>query len=147
MSESSWAYFDTSVIVKRYVGERGSPEAQRLLRLHRIISSAIAPLELLSALTRRYGQRELSGPDYSAILSRVKQDRDFWELVEVTPAVLARAEETVLKLNVRALDAIHLSSAATFQDFTGTSLPFITSDERQIGAAEKCGLKVIRVLA
>ncbi len=145
MNELSWAYFDTSTLVKRYVTERGSAEAQRLLRRYKFLSSSIAPVELLSALTRRYGQRQLSEQDYTAILSRIKQDRAFWELVQVNPAVLARAEEMVLNVKVRALDALHLASAVIFQNSTGRSLPFITSDEQQFDTAQKCGLEVIRV--
>ena len=145
MNDLPWAYFDTSTLVKRYVRERGSLDAQRLLRRYKFLSSSIAPVELLSAIARRHGQKEISERDYTAILSRIKQDRAFWELVEIAPAVLARAEEMVLDLNVRALDSIHLASAVIFQDSTGRSLPFITSDERQFGAAQECGLEVIRV--
>ena len=50
------AYFDTSVLVKRYVREDGSMYARALMRRHRVVSSAVAPLELLSALTRRRGR-------------------------------------------------------------------------------------------
>lgn len=146
MNGLPWAYFDTSALAKRYVREKGTIEVRRLLRKYRILSSSVMPIELLSALTRRHGQKELSGPDYTAILSRMKQDRAFWELIELTPAVLARAEETVLRLKVRTLDAIHVASAAMFRDSTGRSLPFITSDERQVAAAEECGLEVIRVI-
>jgi len=146
VNELPWAYFDTSALVKRYVRERGTIEVRRLLRKYRILSSSVVPVELLSALTRRHGQKELSGQHYTAILSRIKQDRAFWELVEVTPAVLARAEEMVLRLRVRALDAIHVASAAIFQDSTGRSALFVTSDERQLEAAQKCGLEVIEVV-
>ena len=146
MNELPWAYFDTSALVKRYVRERGTLEARKLLRNYKVLSSSIAPIELLSALTRRHGQKELSGHDYTAILSRVKQDRAFWELVEITPAVLTRAEEIALNIKVRTLDAIHVASAVIFQDSTGSSLPFITSDERQLEAAQKCGLEVIEVV-
>lgn len=146
MNELPWAYFDTSALVKRYVRERGTIEVRRLLRKYRILSSSVMPVELLSALTRRHGQKELSEPDYTAILSRIKQDRAFWELIEVTPGVLARAEEMVLDLKVRALDAIHLASAAIFQDSTGRSPLFVTSDERQLEAAEECGLGVVEVV-
>ncbi len=145
MNELFWAYFDTSTLVKRYVRERGSIQARGLLRRYKFLSSSIAPVELLSALTRRHGQRELSDRDYTAILSRIKQDRAFWELVEVNPAVLARAEETVLNLKVRALDAVHLASAMIFKDSTGRPLAFVTSDEQQFAAAQKCDLDVIRV--
>ena len=146
MNELAWAYFDTSTLVKRYVRERGTIDVRRLLRKYKILSSSVMPIELFSALTRRQGQKELSVQDYTAILSRIKQDRAFWELVEVTPGVLARAEEMVLELKVRTLDAIHIASAALFQDYTGRSLLFVTSDERQLEAAQRCGLEVIRVI-
>lgn len=145
MNELPWAYFDTSALVKRYVRERGTIQVRRLLRKYRILSSSVMPVELFSALSRRHGQKELSEQDYIAILSRIKQDRAFWELVEVTPGVLARAEEMVLDLKVRALDAIHIASAALFQDSAGRSSLFVTSDERQVEAAQKCGLTVIHV--
>lgn len=145
MSDLSRAYFDTSILVKRYVRERGSLETIRLLRKHTILSSSILPVELLSALRRRRGQSEISEQDYSAILGRVKQDQAFWELLELTPSVLARAEEIVLKWNVRTLDAVHLASAIVFRDSIGRSLPFVTSDERQLLVARQCDLKAIRV--
>jgi len=145
VSDLSWGYFDTSILVKRYVRERGSLEANRLLRKYTILSSSILPVELLSALRRRRGQSEISEQDYSAILGRVKQDRAFWELLELTPSVLARAEEIVLKWNVRTLDAVHLASAVVFQDSVGRPLPFVTSDERQLMVARQCDLEVIPV--
>ncbi|MGH7772477.1 MAG: type II toxin-antitoxin system VapC family toxin [Candidatus Binatia bacterium] len=145
MNGLPWAYFDTSALVKRYVREKGTLEVRRLLRIYRVLSSSMMPIELFSALTRRYGQKELSGRNYTAILFRIKQDRNFWELVEVTPSVLARAEEIVLNLRVRTLDAIHLASAAIVRDSTGRSLPFVTSDERQLDGARKYGLEVIQV--
>lgn len=41
-----WAYFDTSVLVKRYVRERGTARARSLLRRYRFLSSAVVPLEV-----------------------------------------------------------------------------------------------------
>ncbi|MGH7387624.1 MAG: type II toxin-antitoxin system VapC family toxin, partial [Candidatus Methylomirabilales bacterium] len=55
-----WAYFDTSVLVKRYVREPGSRRARVLLRRYRFLSSAIAPLEVISALVRRQSAGELT---------------------------------------------------------------------------------------
>lgn len=79
------------------------------------------------------------------IVSRIRLDRGYWELVEIAPAVMAKAEEIVLNVKVRTLDAIHIASAVTFLESTGRPLPFLTSDERQLEAADKCGLEVIRV--
>ena len=48
-----WAYFDTSVLVKRYVEEDGAGQSRALLGRHRLLSSAILPVETLAALRRR----------------------------------------------------------------------------------------------
>jgi len=50
-----------------------------------------------------------------------------------------------LTWNVRTLDAIHLASAVVFRDSIGRSLPFVTSDERQLIVARQCDLEVIPV--
>ena len=90
-----WAYFDTSVLVKRYVREAGSKRARELLRHHRFLSCAIAPLEAVSAFSRRQVAGELSARNFSAIMSRLRADLGHWELVEVSASVLARAEEVI----------------------------------------------------
>ena len=145
MNGLPWAYFDTSALAKRYIRERGSLGLQRLLKKYKVLSSALMPIELLSALTRRHTQKQLLARDYNAVLSQIEKDRAFWELIEMAPVVLARAQETVLNLRVRTLDAIHLASAAIFQDSVGRPVPFVTSDERQLDAAQKYRLEVIHV--
>ncbi|MBV8452340.1 MAG: type II toxin-antitoxin system VapC family toxin, partial [Deltaproteobacteria bacterium] len=87
------AYFDTSVLVKRYVNESGSILARRLLRTYRVLSNALVPLEALSTFARRRAAGELSESNFSAIMARVSTDRRQWELVELTAPILARAAE------------------------------------------------------
>ena len=142
---SAWAYFDTSLLVKRYVMERGSSRARTLLRRHRFLSSAIAPVEMLSALCRRRATGELDRRDFGAILSRIQKDRGYWELVEVSPLVLGRAEDLLREVALRTLDAIHVASALTFQTISGIPIPFITSDARQRDAAGQLGVEVVWV--
>jgi predicted nucleic acid-binding protein len=127
----AWAYFDTSVLLKRYVREDASAQARALLRRHRFLSSAILPVETLSALCRRRTEGDLAKRHFQAILSRVKQDRAYWELLEVSPRVLAHAEELVPETGLRTLDAIHLASALTFQVASGIRIPFVTADAQQ----------------
>lgn len=50
MTSARWAYFDTSVLVKRYVKEEASAVARRLLQRYRFLSSAIAPVEVRDGL-------------------------------------------------------------------------------------------------
>jgi uncharacterized protein len=137
------AYFDTSVLVKRYVKERGSTATRKLLQRYRFLSSAVAPVEVLSALSRRRTAGELTQRDFLAIKSRLHKDRAYWELVEVGPIVLSQAEELVQRAGLRTLDALHVASALTFQAASGLTIPFVTADVRQRDAAESLALKLI----
>lgn len=145
MKAARWAYFDTSVLVKRYVREEGSMAARRLLRRYRLLSSAIAPVEVLSALSRRRTAGDLPSRDFLAIRSRLHKDRSYWELVEVGALVLSQAEELVQKTGRRTLDALHVASALTFQIASGLAVPFITADIGQRETAEELALNVVWV--
>lgn len=142
MSRELRAYFDTSVVVKRYVCEPGGPEARRLLRRHRVLSSAILPVELASALCRRREAGDLAARDLEAILTQIERDRRAWELVEAARPVLERARRIVVDAGMRTLDALHLASAVTLHR-EGLRIPFVTADARQSAAAEYLGLEVV----
>lgn len=139
------AYFDTSVLLKRYVHERGSDHARSLVKRYRFISSAVAPVEAIAALSRRRASGALTDRVLRAILRRLRGDRLHWELVEVSPLVLDRAEGLVEATSLRTLDALHLASALTFRAATGIRVPFITADAQQRDAAGVLGLDVIWV--
>lgn len=140
-----WAYFDTSVLVKRYVREPGSTRARALLRRHRFLSSAIAPAEVMSALCRRGAAGDLAQRDLMTILSRIQRDRAYWELVEVSPLVLSHTEDLVQKTALRTLDALHVASALVFQAASGFRIPFLTGDARQGETAERLALDTVWV--
>jgi uncharacterized protein len=140
----TFAYFDTSALIKRYVSEKGSARVVSLLRRHDLLSSAITPVEVMSALCRRKRNGELSNEDFAATLSRVHGERTRWELVELGRTVLSQAEEIVQGIvPMRSLDAIHVASLVTFQAESGTRIPFVTGDDRQRQAAAQIGLNVV----
>ena len=141
----SFAYFDTSAVVKRYVLEAGSLQVRGLLRRHDFLSSAVTPLEILSALGRRRQSGELSEKNFAAAVRRVGSDRARWELVELGVLVLNRAEEIIQGQPMRALDAIHIASALVVQTSTGLHIPFVTGDGKQHEAAGRMHLNVIWV--
>lgn len=145
MTSRQWAYFDTSVVVKRYIKEAGSITTGRLLQRFRFLSSSILPVEAMSALSRRRASGDLAHRDFLAIQSRLRKDRDYWELVEAGEPVLLQAEELVQQTNVRTLDAIHLASAMIFQSESRLTIPFITGDTKQRDAARMLGFTVIWV--
>jgi uncharacterized protein len=140
-----WAYFDTSVVVKRYVEEDGARQSRVLLGRHRLLSSAILAVEALAALGRRRQAGELSEWDFAAILGRLQRDRVHWELVDPSRTVLGRAEQLAGGQGLRALDALHVASALEFETSTDLRVPFITADRRQREAAERTGLNVVWV--
>jgi len=142
----TFAYFDTSALIKRYVRERGSTRVVSLMRRHELLSSAITPVEVMSALSRRRRDRELSEEDFAATASRVQSERIRWEFVEVGETVLNRAEEIVQgTVPMRALDAVHVASLMAFHAASSIQIPFVTGDGRQRAAANYLGLDVIWV--
>jgi predicted nucleic acid-binding protein len=138
-----WAYFDTSVLLKRYVREEGSAQARVSMRRYRFLSSALTPVEARSALCRWRISGDLTEQDFTTILSRIRRDRSYWELVVITPLVLTHTEELVQTTGVKTLDALHLGSALAFQALAGIRIPFVTADIRQRDAARRLDLTVV----
>jgi predicted nucleic acid-binding protein len=140
-----WAYFDTSVLVKRYIHEKGSDEARSLLTKYRFVSSRVALVEAASTFKRRHDSRDLDARQFAAILARFDADRAHFELIEPTREVLDRAEMLVRKNNIRSLDAIHIASSVCFNDAINGHTPFITADVHQRRSAAGASLDVIWV--
>ena len=136
-----WAYFDTSVLVKRYVDEAGRHEVLRLLRRYDVVTSAIVTVELRSALRRRVAEGGLDEERVPEILKRVAAERGFWASIDVSRDVLSAAETLVATHPVQALDAVHIASARLFA--ARIALPdliFVSADARQTTAAAAVGL-------
>ena len=112
----SWAYFDTSALIKRYVDEEGRRQVLQLLRQHQCVTSQLLSVELRSALRRRVADASRDARRVPQILKRFTTDREFWALVEVTSEVLQAAEKLVAAHPLRTLDAIHVASAELFAD-------------------------------
>jgi predicted nucleic acid-binding protein len=144
-SRKPWGYFDTSVLVKRYIDESGSDEAKGLLTKYRIISSRVALIEAGSTFRRRRDSGDLHVRHFNAILKRFDADRAFFELIEPTREVLDRAEQLAREGKVRSLDAIHIASLLCFNDSLDSRTPFITADKDQRRAAVESALDVIFV--
>jgi hypothetical protein len=136
-----WAYFDTSALVKRYVDEAGRRDVLRLLRRYDVVTSAIVPVELRSALRRRVAEGTLDVERVPEILKRVAAERGFWALMDVSSDVLAAAETIVAAQPLRALDAIHVASAQLFGGRIAVpELVFVSADARQAAAAAAVGM-------
>jgi uncharacterized protein len=140
-------YFDTSALVKRYVDEAGRREVLKLLRRSECVTSAVLPVELRSALSRRVADGSLEAARLPVILKHVAADRPFWTLVEVGTGVLAVAETLVATHPIRTLDAIHVASAQLFAARVSMrGLVFVSADKRQTETAVAVGLAVQQIV-
>ncbi len=139
------AYFDTSVILKGYLNEVHAVPSRILLGRYFVVTSAITPVETTSAFRRRLGGKELSAEEYAQSVSWVRADRLRWILIPVKAETLSIAESLCDRHGLRALDAIHLASAAAYQGDANRPVPFITADARQAHAARNEGLDVVEV--
>ena len=137
----SWAYFDTSALIKRYVDEPGRREVLRLLRRYDCVTSAVLPVEVRSALRHRVSEGTLDEARVRAILKRFIEDRAFWTFVEMSREVLGAAETLAAAHPLRALDAIHVASAQLFAARLPPPVPtFVSADDRQTTAAAALGM-------
>ena len=137
----SWAYFDTSALIKRYVDEAGRREVLQLLRRHQCVTSQLVSVELCSASRRRATDRSLDARRVPEILKRFAADREFWALIEVTSEVLQTAERLVAAHPLRTLEAIHVASAELFADrLASAELTFVSADSRQTAVAAALGM-------
>jgi predicted nucleic acid-binding protein len=140
-----WAYFDTSVLAKRYLTEPGSFQARVLIRKYRCVTSVLTPVELFSAFVRRRLSGELNDRAFAAVKSRANRDRERGEFVAVNESLLRQAEQVIRVRGIKALDAVHIASALTFRDDSGAHTSFISADEKQLDAAIASGMQVERV--
>jgi len=122
-------YLDSSAIIKLVVAEPQTPALRRYLaRRPPLVSSALAKTEVSRALLPLGETAIRRGND---TLSRL-------DLVRINDRVLADAG-TLLPLELRSLDAIHLATARLFGQ---TLARLITYDRRLAEAARTLGLTV-----
>lgn len=128
MSEAVW-YVDSSAIVKLVVSEPESPALTQFFgSSESLVSSALATTELTRAVLGLGG----------AFLGQVDHVLDRFELVRINDDIL-RSAGLIQPASVRSLDAIHLATAALFED---TLAGLVTYDLRMQGVARSLGWNI-----
>jgi len=107
-------YLDTSVLVKLYVDEDGSPVVREVLQRATVAAtSALAYVEARAALARRRREGGLAASEYRRAVRSFDDDWVHYQRVSVTDRLIREAAEAAESLNLRAYDAVHLVSALT----------------------------------
>jgi len=131
-------FFDTSSFVKRFVKEVGSEQAINITQnASEVGLSIICYPEIISALNRKLRSGFITKETYNELKNEVLQDIEDIDIVNLTPSVLEKTTDLLENNAMRLLDAFHIACALEWQ-----AELFVSSDERQITAGIKSGLKV-----
>jgi predicted nucleic acid-binding protein len=130
-------YFDTSALAKRYVRERGSSKVRRLLSSDIAATSRLSQVEIVSALMRRSREGALSEARRETVLSALDVDLSAMLVVEVSSAIVARANGLLRAHPLRAGDAIQLASCLHLRDELQEDVTLVAFDDRLALAARK----------
>ena len=131
-------FFDTSSFVKRFVEEVGSKQTDDITQeASEIGLSIICFPEIISALNRKLRAGFITEKTYLDLKKDILDDIEDADIINLTPDVLKSTTELLEESILRSLDAIHIACALEWQ-----AELFVSSDERQVSAAIKSGLKV-----
>jgi predicted nucleic acid-binding protein len=106
-------FFDSSALVKAYIAEAGTQWVRTILDnpQHKISISALAEVEVISALTRRFNEGDLTRPELDQACDELSQDCAVYFMVDVTAQILEAAVGNARNHSLRAYDAVQLASA------------------------------------
>jgi predicted nucleic acid-binding protein len=134
-------FFDSSSLAKRYIRETGSDKVEEIFSgASEVAVSLIALPEIVSALCRLRRENAISAAQYGLAKKSLFADIEDISICNVTVPVVGKAIDLLEKHPLRTLDALHLACAIDWQADL-----FVTSDRRQVSAAQKSGLRVVQV--
>jgi uncharacterized protein len=131
-------FFDSSALAKRYVEESGSQYVDDLCYNATEVSvSVICVPEIISALNRRLREKTLSRHDYVTIKQHLSDDVRDAVIINLTSEVIRISTQLLESSPLRAMDALHVACALVWK-----AELFVSSDNQQLSAAKKAGLKI-----
>jgi len=134
-------FFDSSAFAKRYIEEPGSGKVESLcIQATELAVSSICLPEVISGLCRLRRDSILTKNQYDDAKSTLLRDFEDISVCNITPSVIEQTIHILETNTLRTLDALHIGCALEWKaEF------FVSSDLKQISAAKKTGLKVVKV--
>lgn len=129
-------YVNSSALLKRYVDEADSADADALLRADNALLTARHTI----VEVRRNLARLLSGRDLASARAAFAEDLRSISIIELDEATCNSAALIAESTGARTLDALHLAAA---QRVSAPGVGFLTFDLRQAQAARAIGLTVV----
>jgi predicted nucleic acid-binding protein len=134
-------FFDSSAFAKRYIDEHGTDKVVKACQDAAMIAvSSICLPEIVSALCRLEKNKIISSHQYMQAKQSLLDDLNDATICNITPVVIQKSIILLEKNTLRAMDALHIGCALEWK-----AELLVSSDKRQISAAEKAGLKTVSV--
>ncbi len=136
-------FLDSSALAKKYIQEKGSEKIQSLLAdplKHSIYVSVICLPEIFSALNRIKREQFIQPHQYSQIKENILNDFKQFSICNLTPIIFSKTIVLLEQHSLRTIDAIHLACALEIKPDI-----FVSADLKQITAAKKSKIKILRV--
>jgi predicted nucleic acid-binding protein len=141
-------YFDTSSLVKYFHVESGSETVTALIQDQHNISciSELAGLEFMSALCRRFRNKELTAIQLEIAFHQFEAAKKNFNIILMDSSVIAKAEQLLEKYGrgkgLRTLDALHLASYLLHEKRTWQ---FVVSDHHLHEIASGMGIRTLLI--
>lgn len=144
-------YLDTSAVMKRYIPEIGSEVVEELFdgltESESLTTSYLTVLEANSVATRLLGGNVISRRDYQRILGQFARDMRSpgVTVIPVRNELVEEAVATVRAYSLRALDALHFTSATLVSRNSSDSqnLYMVSADREILGACHAYGISTL----
>ena len=121
--------------------EPGSDKVEKICSQSAVLGvSSICLPEIISALSRLRRQSVITEGQYESAKQALLKDLEDALICNITPSVIKQSIDILESSKVRTLDALHVACALEFEAET-----FVSSDIQQLSAANKAGLKVLKV--
>lgn len=108
-------YFDSSALVKRYIGESGTSWITGLFDpslSHDAFIAAITPVEMIAAIARRARGKSITQTQATTAYGLIRTDlQTGYQVIELNEAVLTNAMRLAESYALRGYDAVQLASA------------------------------------
>lgn len=138
-------YLDTSALVKMYAEEAGSRIVRQAVVDARLIAtSLLSYAETRSELSRKGRSGEIGTADLKKCRQEFERDWARLHRLPIDETLVRKAGDLCDEHALRALDALHLASAASLQATLGSMVRFACFDNALNRAAVALGLELLR---
>lgn len=122
-------YLDASAVVKRYIAERGSSDVMQIVaEATAVATTIVSRAETAAALAKAVRVGALSYDDAATAAQFFRNEWGNFVRIQVTEAVVARADQLAWEFGLRGYDAVQLASALLWHEHMNEMVTFATYD-------------------